>query len=160
MRERVTLEKVKRVAKYELSHRHKISGRMYKPGDLVLIRNSQVSSSLNSKMQPRYLGPMIVVRRTKGGSYIVCELDGSVNHNKIGAFRVIPYFARERIDLPEHFSTLIDASNEELDEIENTGVEERPNARDYYFEGVNLDGSSADESGDLEEIEDLSEEEA
>ena len=160
MRQRVTLEKMRRVAKYELSHRHKISNRIYKPGDLVLIRNSMVSSSLNSKMKPRYLGPMIIVRRTKGGSYIVAELDGSVSQNKIGAFRVIPYFAREKIDLPDDFDRIIDADNDLLSKIENQGLEDNPEKRDYYFEGVNLDGSVLNESEDLENSEESSDEEA
>jgi len=149
---------MKRVAKYELSHRHKISNHIYKPGDLVLIRNSMVASSLNSKLKLRYLGPMIIVRRTKGGSYIVAEMDGSVWQSKIGAFRVIPYFSRKKIDLPENFDNIINTDNEILNEIENTGLEDSPDSRDYNFEGVNLDGSSLDKSEDLEEFEESSDE--
>jgi len=51
---RVTLEKIKRVVKYELNHHHKISNHVYKPEYLVLIYNSMVASSLNSKLKPRY----------------------------------------------------------------------------------------------------------
>ena len=101
---------------------------------------------------------MIIVWHTKGGSYIVAEMDGSVWQSKIGAFRVIPYFARKKIDLPENFDNIIDADNEILNEIENTGLEDSPDSRDYNFEGVNLDGSSLDESEDLEEFEESSDE--
>jgi len=160
MRQRVTLEKMRRVAKYEFSHRHKISNRIYKPGDLVLIRNSMVSASLNSKLKPRYLGPMIIVRRTQGGSYIVAELDGSVCQSKIGAFRVIPYFAREKMDLPDNWENIIDANNEMLREIEDQGLEDNPEAKDYYFEGINLDGSVSEDSEDLEKLEESGDEEA
>ena len=111
-------------------------------------------------MKPRYLGPMIIVRRTKGGSYIVAELDGSVSQNKIGAFRVIPYFAREKIDLPDDFDRIIDADNDLLSKIENQGLEDNPEIRDYYFEGVNLDGSALHESENLENSEESSDEEA
>jgi hypothetical protein len=103
---------------------------------------------------------MIIVRRTKGGSYIVAELDGSVWQNKIGAFRVIPYFAREKIELPDDFESIIDEDNEILNEIENTGLEDSPDSRDYNFEGVNLDGSSLDDSEDLENFDEFSDEEA
>ena len=101
---------------------------------------------------------MIVVRRTKGSSYIIAELDGSVWQSKIGAFRVIPYFARKKIDLPENLDNIINADNEILNEIENTGLEDSPDSRDYNFEGVNLDGSSLDKSDDLEEFKESSDE--
>ena len=54
MHKRVTLEKMKRVAKYEVDHKNKIVGRIYKPGDLVLVRNTSIESSLNRKMKPQY----------------------------------------------------------------------------------------------------------
>ena len=44
---------------------------------------------------------MVVVRRTKGGAYILAELDGTVSATKYAAFRVIPYFPRTNISIPE-----------------------------------------------------------
>ena len=57
-------------------------------GSLVLVRNSRVEKELNRKTKPRYLGPMIVVRRTQGGAYILTEMDGAVSHLQIGRAHV------------------------------------------------------------------------
>jgi len=51
----------------------------FKPGDLVLICNSQVEKELDRKSKPRYLGPYEVVRRTQGGSYVLKEMDGTIS---------------------------------------------------------------------------------
>jgi hypothetical protein len=44
---------------------------------------------------------MVVVSRNKGGAYIVCDLDGTLAHAPVAAFRVVPYFARLHIDIPD-----------------------------------------------------------
>jgi len=154
MRERVSAEKRIRLAKYEEEHRNKIDNRIYKPGDLVLVRNSIIESSMSRKMKPRYLGPVVILRRSKGGSYIVCELDGSVWQNKVGAFRIIPYFARKRIHLEEEIYRLIDLNKEDLDKLDNEGLEDSVDSNDYAFEGVNLDQTGLDEEGYGSEVDD------
>ena len=70
-------------------------------------------------MRARYLGPLIVISRNKGGAYIVAELDGSVLDRPIAAFRVIPYFPRTSLDLPP-LEDLIDISMERLKEMEQS----------------------------------------
>ncbi|KAI0953770.1 hypothetical protein AcV7_007204 [Taiwanofungus camphoratus] len=70
-------------------------------------------------MRPRYLGPLIIVSRNKGGTYIVCELDGTVLDQPIAAFRVIPYFARQSIPIPDN---LEDISTERLRELERSNL--------------------------------------
>ena len=63
----------------------------HKPGTLVLIRNM---NERRSKSEPRYFGPYQVVRRTKGGSYVLAEMDGAEFTDRMAAFRLIPYITR------------------------------------------------------------------
>ena len=72
-------------------------------------------------MRPRYLGPLIVISRNRGGAYILAELDGSLFDRPVAAFRVIPYFARKRIDLPP-LQDLLDVSTACLRELERTNL--------------------------------------
>ena len=102
--------------RFEKQHFRTIPNHNFKRGDLVLVRNTQVEKSLNRKMRPRYLGPLIVISRNKGGAYIVSELDGTVLHRPIAAFRVIPYYARSTIPIPHD---LIDVDTKRLRELES-----------------------------------------
>ena len=52
-------------------------------------------------MQPQYIGPMVVISRNKGGTYIICDLDGTLGHAPIAAFRVVPYLTCEKLELPD-----------------------------------------------------------
>src|SRR5271154_2751846 len=81
------------------------------------MRNTKIRKSLNRKMCPRYLGPLIIVSCNDGGAYILSELDGTVLHRPVAAFRVIPYFARKSIYLPKNF---IDIDTARLQELEMT----------------------------------------
>ena len=47
--------------KFEKDHYATIKDYDFQRGDLVLMRNTQIEKSLNTKMQPRYLGPLIVI---------------------------------------------------------------------------------------------------
>ena len=101
----------------------------FKLGDLVLIRNTAIEKSLNRKMCARYLGPLIVISQNKGGAYIVSELDGSVFDHPIAAFRVIPYFARQHIDIPP-LDELIDISTRQLHELKDSTAADPDNDSD------------------------------
>ena len=62
---------------------------------------------------------MVVVSRNQGGAYIICELDGTLLHSPIAAFRVVPYQAREHIDIPD-LEQHIDVSVSRLRELESS----------------------------------------
>src|SRR5277367_6869092 len=138
MRERITQQKREWLLRYERENRHTIKDLAFKCGDLVLVRNTEIESSLDKKMKPRYYGPMIVVKRSKGGSYILAEMDGTVSQQKIGVFRVIPYFARTHIKVPDNIYDWVDVSEEALRRIENSPEESTSGVKDFGFERVNL----------------------
>jgi len=73
----------------------------FKSGDLVLLCNTAIEKALNHKMHPQYFSPMVIVSQNRGSTYIVCNLDGTLAHMPITAFRMVPYFAHENIDLPD-----------------------------------------------------------
>ena len=81
------------------------------------MHNTQIEKSLNRKMRPRYLGPLIVIARNHGGAYILCELDGSVLHRPVAAFRLLPYLARKSILLSPDF---LDIDENRLEELRTT----------------------------------------
>src|SRR5882724_7016118 len=61
---------------------------------LVLVHNSHIEKELNCKTKPCFLGPMVVVHHTKGGAYILAELNGAISRLRYTAFRIIPYLSR------------------------------------------------------------------
>ena len=146
MRKRIHKQKLERLLRYEKDNEAVIKDYKFEPGDLVLVRNTVVESSLNRKMKPGYLGPMIVVKENKGGSYILAEVTGAVWHRKVAKFRVVPYFAREKIDIPEGILAVIDASEEDLVHIENLVDDmEGPPDRDYLLDDVRMNDSDSED---------------
>ena len=93
--------RVKAIITFEKKHFQTICDFDFKWNDLVLMHNTKIKYALNKKMKPHYDGPFIVISRNHGGTYILCQLDGSVFHRPITAFRLLPYHARNLIYLPD-----------------------------------------------------------
>lgn len=113
--------RLKAAVRFEKEHAKTIRDYDFKLGDLVLVRNTAIEKALNRKMRARYLGPVIVISRNKGGAYILSELDGSLFDRPVAAFRVVPYFARKHIELPP-LDRLLDVSSSRLREMEQSNV--------------------------------------
>lgn len=78
VRERVVSSRWKAIKQKEDEHQRNTIDFNFKCGALVLVWNSLIDKDLGSQTRPRYLGPMLVVRHTKGGLYDLAELDGAV----------------------------------------------------------------------------------
>ena len=102
---------------FEIKYAATIRDFNFKTGQLVLMRHTEIEKSLNRKMKPRYLGPLVVVSRNKGGAYIISELDGTVFDRPVAAFRLLPYFARQDIWYPP-IKRMLDIPMERLRELE------------------------------------------
>ena len=122
VKESVIQGRYKSIQDFEKAHAGTIKKYTFAPGSLVLVRNSQIENELNRKAKPKYLGPMVVVRRTNGGSYILAEPTGAISALRYAAFRVIPYHARSRII--ESIEHLTQKSTKELNEMAQDSTEE------------------------------------
>lgn len=135
LHDKVHSARLKAAVRFEKEHSHTIRDFDFKTGDLVLIRNTAIEKALNRKMRARYLGPLIVVSRNRGGAYIVAELDGSVFDRPVAAFRVVPYFARTKLEIPS-IDDLIDISAARLAQMEaSTAEDPDDNEDDEPIEG-------------------------
>lgn len=111
IRERVLKARFASIAQFEKRYANTIVDYDFKPGALVLVRNITAEKDLGGKVRPRYLGPMVVIRRTEGGSYRLAGLDGAVSRLRYAAFRLIPYHCRIPTSIP--VTELLDPSAEE-----------------------------------------------
>jgi hypothetical protein len=148
MRKRIQLDKLKRLEAYERDFKAVIKDYRFQPGDLVLVRNTAIESSLDKKMKPRYNGPMIVVATNPRGSFILAEMSGAVWQQKVARFRVVPYFARRKIDIPEGIMAIIDLGQEGLDRIRAQPEEDVDLDRDYLMGDVRLSTTEPSEAED------------
>jgi hypothetical protein len=97
----------------------------FNPGDLILVRNSRVEASLDQKTKPCWIGPMVIVRQTSHGDYILAEMDSAVSKLHFATFCVIPYHARRKalVDL-QTFFVFPDTDEEMEDEKDEMEMDE------------------------------------
>ena len=88
----------------------------FSPGNLILVCNSQIEKELNQKMKPCYLGLMVVLCRTIGGSYLLAKLDGAISHLWYTAFWLQLYYPCIPIAIP--VTDLTRLNDQELDDFE------------------------------------------
>ena len=84
-------------------------------------------------MRARYLGPLIVITRNRGGAYIVAELDGSVFDRPVAAFRVVPYFAQTKLNLPL-MDQLLNISQRQLQQLKDSETVDLDKVEDDFQE--------------------------
>ena len=114
---KVYAARVRAARRFEDKHASTIRDFEFKKGDLVLSRNTAIEKSLNKKMRARYLGPLIVLSRNRGGAYLLAEMDGSVLDRPTAAFRLVPYLPRRAIPLPD-LESFIDVSRRRIEDME------------------------------------------
>ena len=90
------LEKARFASKAQFEQRFikRLSRDEYKPGELVLVRNTGIELSHNRKHQPRYLGPYEVDQKASEKSYTLKDLDGTPFQHRVGTFCLLPYISR------------------------------------------------------------------
>ncbi|KZP14128.1 hypothetical protein FIBSPDRAFT_959967 [Athelia psychrophila] len=98
--DRVFTARQRSTAQFIKEHRNSIRTFNFGPGDLVLVRNNSIKTSLDTKTLPRYTSPMVVVQRYPRGSYQLAEIDGAVLQLCYTAFQIIPYYSRTHISIP------------------------------------------------------------
>ena len=92
----------------------------YKKGELVLVRNTTIELSHNRKSLPRYLGPFQVEEKSSEKSYILKDLDGSLQKKQTAAYRLLPYISRRHRFMQDHHIQLNRDSGTDPDESQST----------------------------------------
>ncbi|KAF8545809.1 hypothetical protein OG21DRAFT_1479754 [Imleria badia] len=115
--ERVLKACFESVKHFEATFKNQIKDFDFHHGSLVL--------ELNQKTKPRYLGPMVVLRWTTGGLYILAELDGAVSKLRYAAFHLLPYYPHFQTDIP--VTELTGLGDEDLDKLAGADIEEPDN---------------------------------
>jgi transposase InsO family protein len=131
----------KSAARWNREHQAVLSTTEHAPGTLVLIRNSAIEKELNRKHKARWLGPMVVVRRTRGGSYVCAELSGVVSKLRFAAFRVKPFISRDGLS----FDVEQWLGREKIASVESELLDEESNAQAWSMHNGDESTDDSDE---------------
>ncbi|KAJ7090145.1 hypothetical protein C8R44DRAFT_648406 [Mycena epipterygia] len=93
--QRLRTSRFRSKAEFERRYQSRFYREEYHPDELVLVRNSRIANDLGGKHKPKWLGPYAIVRRTRGGSYVLRELSGAISTQGISATRLLPYISRD-----------------------------------------------------------------
>ena len=104
-------------------------------GSLVLVWNSHVEKELNCKTKARYLGPMVVIHQSKGGTYILAEMDGAVLRLWYAGFHVVPYLPQSLENIPLTSLLAVEDLEEVLVCLDNYPLVDDPEDLVDYLEG-------------------------
>ena len=89
-----------------------------------MVRNTRIKKELDRKTKLRYLGPYEVVQWTKGGSYVLKKLDGTLSRHGIATFQLLPYHSRDGKPIPPHQLPLDDPDESLDDDIDESSDNE------------------------------------
>ena len=86
---------------------------------------------------------------------MVAELDGSVWHEKIGAFRLVPYFVQQEINLPGGIEDFVNVARKTLDKLRESSETDKSQP-DIWFENVkHVPPDEGDPDNDMDMGEDV-----
>jgi hypothetical protein len=138
--ERIAKSRWQSAKRWNKEHESVINDEEHAPGSLVLVRNTAVEKELNRKHKPRWLGPMVVIRRTLGGGYICAELSGAISKLRFAAFRLKKFVARDGLtfDVEEWLGKDV------IDSVESELISAEQESRAWSL--PNGDESSGEES--------------
>jgi transposase InsO family protein len=125
--ERLMQNRFRSKAEFERRYHARFYKEEYFPDELVLVRNSRISS-LGRKFTAKWLGPYAIVRRTHGGSYVIRELSGAMSTQGVAATRLLPYIARDDPRLVELATALPTEGPMEVEGYEEMDVNEEEEA--------------------------------